>query len=237
LNKVEQEMVAAALKPFHNPKLRNRIVEVTKSLEQVIDEITQDKLLEAGFSRQAQERALGLVKNFRQFIEDNKDELEAIQLLYSHPYRAGLRYRHVKELAAALKKPPLATTPATVWSAFQSVEPQKVKGKGGKQLVDLIALVRHALDPATPLTPFAMTVEERYEQWLAEKEVQGLKFTPEQRRWLDAIKDHIAGCLRIEMDDFEDAPFNQFGGLGKAHEVFGDRLGEILEDLNVGLAA
>jgi type I restriction enzyme, R subunit len=237
LNKVEQEMVAAALKPFHNPKLRNRIVEITKSLEQVIDEITQDKLLEAGFSPQAQERALGLVRSFRQFIEDNKDELEAIQLLYSHPYRAGLRYRHVKELAAALRKPPLATTPATVWSAFQAVEPQKIKGKGGKQLVDLIALVRHALDPATPLAPFAMTVEERYGQWLAEKEAQGLKFTPEQRHWLDAIKDHIAGCLRIEMDDFEDAPFNQFGGLGKAHEVFGDRLGDILDDLNVRLAA
>jgi type I restriction enzyme R subunit len=230
-------MVTAALKPFHNPKLRNRIVEITKSLEQVIDEITPDKLLEAGFSPQARERALGLVRNFRQFIEDNKDELEAIRLLYSHPYRAGLRYQHVKELAAALKKPPLATTPATVWSAFQAVEPRQVKGKGGKQLVDLIALVRHALDPATPLAPFAMTVEERYRQWLAEKEAQGLKLTPEQRQWLDAIKDHIAGCLRMEMDDFEEAPFNQFGGLGKAHEVFGDRLDSILGELNTRLAA
>jgi type I restriction enzyme R subunit len=237
LNKVEQEMVAAALKPFHNPRLRNRIVEIARSTEQVIDEVTQDKLLGAGLSPQAREKALGLVTSFRQFIEDNKDELEALRLLYSHPYRAGLRYRHVKELAAALENPPLSATPERVWWAFEAVEPRRVKGKGGKQLVDLIALVRHALDPDSPLAPFAVTVEERYGQWLAEKGARGLQFTPEQRQWLDAIKDHIAGCLRMEMDDFEAAPFNLFGGLGKAHEVFGDRLGEILDDLNVRLAA
>jgi len=82
-----------------------------------------------------------------------------------------------------------------------------------------------------------MTVAESYPQWLAGKYGHVLKFTPEQRQWLDAIKDHIAGCLRIEMDDFEDAPFNQFGGLGKAHEVFGERLGTMLEELNQTLAA
>jgi type I restriction enzyme R subunit len=237
LDKVEQEMVTAALRPFHNPRLRTRIVEITKALEQVIDEITQDQLLEAGFSPQAKEKAKALVKNFRQFIEDNKEELEAIQLLYSHPHRAGLRYRHVKDLAAALKNPPLSATPERVWQAFEAIEPEKVKAKGGKPLVDLIALVRHALDPALPLAPYAMTVEERFRDWLTEKRGQGLTFTPEQRQWLDAIKDHIAGCLRIEMDDFEDAPFNQFGGLGRAHEVFGGRLNELLDDLNVRLAA
>jgi type I restriction enzyme R subunit len=43
--------------------------------------------------------------------------------------------------------------------------------------------------------------------------------------------------LRIEADDLEDAPFNQFGGLGKAHDLFGERLGTMLEDLNQALAA
>ena len=33
------------------------------------------------------------------------------------------------------------------------VEPDKVKAHGGKQLVDVIALVKHALDPNTPLAP------------------------------------------------------------------------------------
>jgi type I restriction enzyme R subunit len=62
-------------------------------------------------------------------------------------------------------------------------------------------------------------------------------FTPEQREWLEAIKDHIATSLRIEADDFDSVPFNQFGGLGRAHELFGEWLVEILEDLNLRLAA
>jgi type I restriction enzyme R subunit len=82
-----------------------------------------------------------------------------------------------------------------------------------------------------------MTVEQRYERWLADQQKAGATFTPEQRRWLDAIKDHIANSLSIEQDDFESVPFSTIGGLGRAYELFGDRLPEILEDLNARLAA
>jgi len=87
------------------------------------------------------------------------------------------------------------------------------------------------------LAPVNLTVEEGYKQWLADQEKAGAKFTNEQRRWLDAIKDHIANSLSIEQEDFESVPFNQIGGLGRAHELFGDRLPVILEDLNARLAA
>jgi hypothetical protein len=36
-----------------------------------------------------------------------------------------------------------------------------VKGYGGKQLVDVIALVMQALDPDVPLTPVEWTAQER----------------------------------------------------------------------------
>ena len=55
--------------------------------------------------------------------------------------------------------------------------------------------------------------------------------------WLDAIKNHIASSLHIEEEDFDDLPFNQMGGLGRAYELFGDQLGGILAELNEGLAA
>ena len=41
----------------------------------------------------------------------------------------------------------------------------------------------------------------------------------------------------IEQDDFEYAPFNQFGGIGRAYELFGDRLAEIMEELNARLTS
>ena len=237
LDAVEQERMRAALKPFHNPRLRDAVLRAKSLLEQVIDEQTRDTLVRAGFDTAALKKARSLITSFRQFIDDHKDEIEALQVLYSQPYRAGLRYGQVKELATAIQQPPHRFHPERLWHAYETVEPDRVRGHGGKQLVDVIALVRHALDPATPLAPVGLAVEERYVQWLAEQSAAGVTFTPEQRRWLDAIKDHIASSLSIEPDDLNEVPFNQIGGLGRAHELFGDRLPAILDELNMRLAA
>ncbi|MCF7959378.1 MAG: DEAD/DEAH box helicase family protein [Pirellula sp.] len=243
VDKIEHEQIALALKPFLDPKLRGAILEAKRSLEQIIDEQTPDQLLRAGFDAAALEKAKSMLTSFKKFIEDNKDEIEALQVLYSQPYRAGLKFRHVKELASKLNQSPFFVDPnrpeslTRLWQAYEIVEPEKVRGKGGKQLVDVIALVRHAIDPNTPLAPVGMTVEERYQQWLADKKSAGVSFTPDQQKWLDAIKDHIAASLNIEQDDLEEVPFNTIGGLGRAYELFGDKLAGILDELNVRLAA
>jgi type I restriction enzyme R subunit len=240
---VEREQMASALKPFYDPKLREAILAAKRSLEQVIDEQTPDQLLRAGFDAQALEKAKSMLTSFREFIDESKDQIEALQVLYSQPYRAGLKFRHVKELASKLNQPPFFVDPnrpeslTRLWQAYEVVEPNKVRGKGGKQLVDVIALVRHAMDPNTPLAPVGMTVQERYQQWMAEKQTSGVVFTADQRKWLDAIKDHIAASLNIEQDDLEEVPFNSIGGLGRAYELFGDTLIAILDELNQRLAA
>lgn len=240
---VELEQIATALKPFHDPKLRDAILAAKRSLEQIIDEQSPDQLLRAGFDAEALEKAKSMLTSFRKFIEDNKDEIEALQVMYSVPYRAGLKFHQVKELAAKLNQPPFfvdSKRPESLtrlWQAFELVEPGKVRGKGGKKLVDVIAMVRHAIDPNTQLAPVDMTVEERYQQWIAEKQSAGVVFTADQRKWLDAMKDHIAASLNIEQDDLEEVPFNTIGGLGRAYELFGDELAAILDELNMRLAA
>lgn len=240
---VERQQMATALKAFHDPKLRDAILAAKRSLEQIIDEQTPDQLLRAGFDAQALEKAKSMLTSFKKFIEDNKDEIEALQVMYSVPYRAGLKFHQVKELAAKLNQPPFFVDPnqpeslTRLWQAFELVEPDKVKGKGGKKLVDVIAMVRHAIDPNTQLTSVDMTVEERYQQWMAEKHNAGVVFTTDQKKWLDAIKDHIAASLNIERDDLEEVPFNAIGGLGRAYELFGDELAVILDELNTRLAA
>jgi type I restriction enzyme R subunit len=240
LDQIERERMTQALKPFHKPELRNAINEVRRERYQVFDEENVDALHRAGFDQAALEKAKALTLTFRQFLEENKDQIEALQVLYSQPYRAGLRYRHVKDLAAKLRQfhvdPKEPKTLAPLWQAYQLLEPDKVQGTAAK-LVDIIALVRHAIDPATPLAPIGMATEERYQRWLADQAAAGVVFTADQRRWLDAVKDHIANNLSIDVDDFETIPFNQFGGLGRAHELFGEKLNAILDDLNARLAA
>ncbi len=51
------------------------------------------------------------------------------------------------------------------------------------------------------------------------------------------IRDHISANLSIEANDFDYAPFAQQGGLGKVHQVFGDELNKLLEEMNEVLAA
>jgi type I restriction enzyme, R subunit len=242
LDQAEAELAQAALKPFFDPKLRELIVAIKSSIEQVIDEITQDELVMAQFDAAAREKAMNTVREFRAFVETHKADIEAIRILYSQPYRAGLRYRQIKDLAAKLSTAPFNVDPKKpesvnhLWTAHRAVEPEKVRGRA-HGLADLVALVRHAIQPAEPVAPVAERVEARYTAWLADKAKAGLKFTPDQKKWLDAIKDHIASAFAIEHDDFSDVPFSHMGGLGKVHQLFGERLPKLLAEMNERLAA
>jgi type I restriction enzyme R subunit len=221
-----EDIIRDALRPFHDPALRNGILDAARSSEQILDEVTPDVLLESGFDEEATEKARILVADFEQFIEVNKDEIEALQILYSRLYRAGLRYGQVKELDTAIKRPPLGASRERLWIAYEALESRRAYRSGGERITDVISLVKHAIDPGEPLRPYAAEVQERYEHWLAE-----------QKQWLDAIKDHIATSLRIEQDDFEMGELQRLGGLGRVYRVFGEGLTKIMDDLNERLAA
>ena len=81
---------------------------------------------------------------------------------------------------------------------------------------------------ADALVPFPETAGARFRAWLAQQENGGRRFTPEQLRWLEAIRDHVAANLEITTEDLEYAPFAQHGGLGAAYHVFGDDLQRVL---------
>ena len=239
LDTVERERMTEALKPFTWSGLRRTIVEIAQSVYQIIDEAALDVLLDFGHSEAAVESARSKLDDFQRFLEDNRDRIEALRILYSRPYRAGLRFRHVKELRDALRNPPVALHKPEngLWRLYEALEPERVKGRGGGALVDLVAIVKHALRPDEPLVPVVDQVEARYRAWLEEKARGGMEFTAVQRQWLDAIKDHIASSLVIEREDFENVPFNQWGGLGGVYGVFGEDLDAVLAELNERLAA
>ncbi|MDR0353954.1 MAG: hypothetical protein LBI02_11650 [Opitutaceae bacterium] len=105
------------------------------------------------------------------------------------------------------------------------------------RFADRVALVRFALEQQPVLKPFDESVTERFNEWLMNKAVAGTLFTRAQLAWLNFMLDHIATSLTVEPDDFEYAPFSQRGGLGKAHQLFGTRLPDRLDEINTTLAA
>jgi len=55
IQKAAEELAEIACRPFDEPKLRNTLIEIKKKNEQVIDTISRDVVLDAGFDEQAKE--------------------------------------------------------------------------------------------------------------------------------------------------------------------------------------
>jgi len=242
ISKAAQALLTQAAQPIaNNAKLRQRLVDLKKSFEQIIDNVSKDQVLMAGVSKDGRDRAAGLVKSFEKFIEDNKNEITALQILYSRPYKQRITHEQLKELARAIERPKqpgvIPMPPERVWQAYEVLDKSKVRGSATKLMTDLVSLVRYAVHQDGELRPFKDVAFARFQKWLADQEKRGRKFTDEQRQWLTAIRDHIAASVSIEADDFELSPFSQWGGLGKAHKIFGADLQPILNELNEALAA
>jgi type I restriction enzyme R subunit len=236
-----QEAEAAlrhAVKPLSNPTLRNLILTLKQQKELVIDTVTQDCVLEAGFSEAARERAQGIVQSFEAFIEAHRDEITALQILYNRPTKAPLKFEDLKALAAMLQAPPHLWTESQLWQAYAALDASKVKGASRRRiLTDLVSLVRYAMHQQNELVPYPERVAANFKAWMAQQQAAGRAFTDEQRWWLERMAEHIASNLGIEAEDFGYAPFDQRGGLGRVHQLFGAELPKVIDELNRELVA
>ena len=168
-------MLTYALEPLAtNPDLRQAILDVRKSYEQTIDEVSIDELIFAGHSAEAREKAAEMIASFRNYIEEHKDEIRALQVLYSRPHNERLTFSEIKELATAIQRPPHQWTPEVLWRAYEMLDKSKVRGSGGKMLTDLVSLVRYTLHPDEVLIPFRDQVKERFAAWLAAQQQKGV---------------------------------------------------------------
>jgi type I restriction enzyme R subunit len=220
------------------PALRTLIQDLQREVEQVIDEVTEDEVLEAGASEEAKEKAKALVASFEQFIEVHKDEIDALQFFYAQPYSKRLHFNDIKDLADAIKAPPRSWTPEKLWRAYEVLDKDKVRGAPAKRLLtDIVSLVRFATHKDEELVPFGEQVRERFYHWMEQQRNRGRAFTPDQVRWLEMMRDHIATSLEMTVDDLDYAPFAEEGGLGRAAKVFGDELRPLLNEINQALAA
>lgn len=220
------------IKPFHNPDLRELIDQLRKDTDQLIDD-SADELLSAGYDSDVAEV---LIKNWQQFIQDHKDELDAIQLIYQQPYqKRHLSYEQIEKLAEEIKQPPYNLAPIEVWKAYEQLEKNKVKGVPPRELLtNIVSLIRFSTGLSDVLEPFTELVNNRFDNWLKQQEKT---FKPEQLAWLNKIKDQIAQNAEMTVEDFNYIPFNQEGGLLKARELFGKELEPLISELNGYLIA
>jgi type I restriction enzyme R subunit len=232
-----QQLVARAVIPLAaSPELRATLLE----REILIDETSVDQVLAATFDPDATAQARRLVESFRQFIAENRDEITALQILFSRPYaQRRLDFAQVRELAERLdgrlrQGDPLFLT-ESLWRAYTQLEKDRVRGAGERRiLADLVSLVRHAaLDEA--LEPYPERVARRYQDWLAAQAAAGRAFTPQERWWLDEIARHIGINVSVRLEDLNSYGFQRRGGQVAAQRLFGVGLGALSDELNTAL--
>ena len=233
-----ERLIAEAVQPLAgNSELREKLVDIRRSYEQVIDTASRDRVISGEFSVDAAARARTQVESWKQFIEDNRDEITALNVLYSQPYGGGLTYDDVRELVNAIGRPPHRWTPDILWQAYETLDQSKVRGSAHRVATDLVSLVRYALGNTDELVAYPDLVNERFTVWLTQQQSTGTTFTPDQLTYLTLIKDRLATSLHITLPDLQSPPFSAHGGLGRARQLFGNDLNSLLDDLTKALAA
>lgn len=232
----QNELAVHAAKTF-NGELNEFIENIRKVHEQIIDTVNPDRIMRSEWASFTKEKAKEVVRNFKEYIEANKDEIAALNFFYDQPYhRRKLTFKMVKELMEKLEleKPLLA--PHYVWDAYAQLEQVKDDSPKNK-LVALVSLIRRVTGIDQQLTPYNKTVDKNFQEWVFRMQAGALKFNEEQMQWLRMLKDHIATSFHVEMDDLDYTPFDAQGGRGKMYQLFGDDMYKIIEELNGALVA
>lgn len=236
MEKAQKELLDEATKPFYNPVNRDFIENIRRSHDQVVDTVNLDSVVFAGFDSKKEENADKVITSFREFIEENKDEIIALRIIYNESYKdRPMVIEQLKSLYEKLKKKNI--TIERLWDCYYIKFTDKVKRGTVAQLTDLISIIRFEIGTTDELTSFADRVNANFKEWTFRKNAGYSQFTEEQMEWLRLIKDHIISSLSILDEDLDYTPFDHKGGLLGFYEAFGDNYKNILNEMNVALVA
>lgn len=237
MEEVQKELILIATAPIFKPEFRDFVLEARKAHDQILDP-TLDIVTAKGFEEDLLENAEKIIATFHDFIEEHKNDITALSIIYNRSYKTRhLTYQMIEELYDALKHNPYCLSQEKLWRAYGVKFGSKVHKRVESKLADIVSLVRFELGQTSELNLFSAEVALNFQKWVFAKQSGSVKFTKEQMDWLYMIRDHIATSVYIDKDDLEYVPFDAKGGLAKYFELFGTEYLNILNEMNYALAA
>ena len=236
-DKAREQLVGDAASVF-NGELIETIDSIRRDKEQTIDHDGLDTVLCAEWEGDAHENAEAMARDFRQYLEANRDEIEALTIFYAQPHRRSeLTYAMIREVFGRLKNDKPRLAPLRVWRAYAFLDDYKGQ-QPATELTSLVALIRRACGIDATISPYSETVRRNFQNWImTHHSGAGEKFNEEQMEWLRMIRDHIINSFHLDRDDLDMAPFDGKGGMGQMYKLFGDRMDCVIDELNEALAA
>ncbi len=222
--------------PINKKAVRDFLMKVKGANDQTIDPAL-DSLINASV-KPIQET--DVISSFREFIsnESNRTNIEALDIIYRQNYKnRPITEAMIHNLFDKMREFNASLTQQNIFIAYREMTKSK---SAFKQLADIIQIIKYEWKFIEELTPFADDVRNRFKKWVFEKNQKSNSnnpFTEEQMVWLRLIRDHIAANASISIESLKIGQFAQMGGTAKFVKVFGPTCKELLNELNVALAA
>ncbi|WP_293932683.1 DEAD/DEAH box helicase family protein [Sphingobacterium sp. UBA6645] len=234
---VQNKLIKAASLTF-NGKLNEYLDNVRKQHDQIIDHINLDTVTRSEWDTTSMDNARSLIQDFEAYLEANKDEIKALSIYYNQPYnRRMVTFNMIKEIMEKIRLEKPTFAPVHIWSAYKTIGATQSEAPKD-ELTALVSLIRKVCGIDTELRPYDKTIDENFKQWIFTQNAgQHNRFTTEQMDWLRMIKDHIISSYHIELEDLDYTPFDARGGRGKMYQLFGNKMEQIINELNEALAA
>ena len=232
-----EERIKRAATVFTGP-LINLVDTIRRDNEQTIDHDNLATLLRTEWAGDMAENARKIAQEFEEYLKENRDEIEVLAIYFTEPARRSeVTFAMVKDVLAKLNEDRPRLAPLTVWRAYAHLDDYKGANPVG-DLTVLVALIRRVCGLDETLTRHSDRVRRNFQEWILKRHAgAGTKFSEAQMDWLRMIRDHLATSFTIECDDLELAPFDAHGGLGRMYTLFGDRMDDVMSEMNEALAA
>lgn len=195
----ERKALISAL--INNVKARKKLLEVNAGFIKIAVEET-DKLISAGFSK---EQSKQYIDSFEKYLEENKDEVEALRILYNQE-KVAITYSMLKDLEKKLLAYNKQFKSEFLWTCYQTLDGESGKVKPLNKetelgvLTNLIQLVRYGYKIEDELVSLKRRFGSYFNLYCGQV---WRKFTPEQVEIVQQIAEYIVqnGCItNIELN-------------------------------------
>lgn len=158
----ERKGLVAAL--ANHPQAREYILILNAGFIEILQP-GEDTLIFSGFS---QEEASDTTKAFETYVNEHKDEIEALRIIYNNQGEP-ITYAMLKDLENKLKYANNKFSPALLWNTYAIVSPDLVTKFSSKEekeaLTNIIQLVRFAFKQIPTLDSLYPTVNSYFNLW------------------------------------------------------------------------
>ena len=170
--RAQDALVGEAASVF-NGELINLLDGIRREKEQTIDHEGLDTVLHSGWAGDSEENARQMAQDFREYLDANRDQVEALTIFYSQPHRRSeLTYAMIREVLDKLKEDKPLLAPLRVWRAYVLLDEYKGNDPA-TELTALVALIRRVCGIDETLSTYSETVRKNFQSWIMKRHSGG----------------------------------------------------------------